>query len=125
MARVKIENDNLVITMQGARKLLTLKGELSVPLHNVKEVMSGLAWKDAPKLYNSIRVGTHLPGVYFGGRFWHEGNKVFYDLKKQEDAVVITLKDESFDHIIFGVDNPEETIDLIEQVLRSQEKIEK
>ena len=35
MSRVSIQDNNLVITMQGKRKILALKSEVSVPLSNI------------------------------------------------------------------------------------------
>ena len=117
MARVKIENDQLVINMQGARKFLALKSTLSLPLTNIQEATTCLTWKDAPRIFQK-RVGANIPNTYFGGTFWQDGDKVFYDLRKQEDAIVITLKDEDFKHVIIGVENPKETVELIEEAIK-------
>jgi len=57
MARVKIEDNQLIINMQGARKFLALKSTLSIPLENIQEVTSCLKWKDAPGIFQP-RAGT-------------------------------------------------------------------
>jgi hypothetical protein len=114
MARVKIENGQLVISMKGARKILALKGELSVPISSVKGVTADpLLWKDTPflKLY-----GTGLPGL-LAGAFLQDGDKVFYDIKRSEEAVTIEIEDESFSKIIIGVDDPGATVKIIEESL--------
>ena len=122
MARVMIENTQLVINMKGARKffaspsLFKLTSEISVPLDNVKEVTTGIEWKELPGFLEK-RAGTDVDGFYYGGIFVQDGNKVFYDIKKKEEAVVITLKDEEFERIVIGVENPEETVALIERAL--------
>jgi len=116
MSRVVIENQQLIITMHGARKLLALKSELSVPLSSVKSVTAGLQWKDTPKPLEK-RFGANGFG-YFGGTFAQHGNKVFYDIRKKEDAIVITLKNEDFESLVIGVDNPDETVALINDALR-------
>ena len=118
MARVAIENDELVIRMQGKRKLLALKSELSVPVDNIAGVTIGKEWKDLPGLLDK-RAGANLYGSYFGGTFVQDGDKVFYDLKRREDAVVITLKDEDFERLIIGVDDPVATVELIEAALNN------
>ena len=119
MSRVKIENDQLVISMQGARKFFALKSELSIDLDNVLEVATGLNWRDAPKLFTP-KLGAFLAPNYLGGTFFQEGDKVFYDLRKKEEAVVISLKEEELKTLVIGVENPDETVALIEQALNSR-----
>ncbi|MCL2195109.1 MAG: hypothetical protein FWB76_04070 [Oscillospiraceae bacterium] len=114
MSRVNIENGRLIITMQGARSVFALKSEISVPLSNVTAVTTGFKWKDALRLLDKV-VGTDAIGFYYGGQFWQEGRRVFYDLKKREDALVISLKDGDFDTLVIGVDNPDESLAMIEQ----------
>jgi hypothetical protein len=119
MARVVIMDDQLVVNMQGVRKVAALKSEFSVPLRNVKSVaLNTEAWDESPK-FGQKRMGADLYGFYFGGTFRQEGDKVFYDLKRKEDAIVIELCDieEDFSRLIIGVDNPEEIVKLIESAL--------
>ncbi len=119
MARVEIKDNQLVVNMQGIRKFATFKSEFSVPLHNVKSVaLNTEAWDESPKI-GQKRLGTDAYGFYFGGTFRQEGDKVFYDLKRKEDAIVIELceAEEDFSRLIIGVDNPNEVIKLIEGTL--------
>ena len=58
MSRVKVEDGNLIVTMKGARKFFALKSEFSIPLQNIEEVTTGLAWKELPKLLEK-RAGTN------------------------------------------------------------------
>lgn len=120
MAKIDIKDNKLVITIEGARKLWALKSQLSIPLDNViKVTVDSEIWSHAPRL-GQKRVGTDLYGFYFAGTFVQQGNKVFYDLKKKEDAVVITLKDEKFDYLVVGVENSNETTQLIEKSLNNR-----
>ncbi len=119
MAKIDIQDNKLVITIEGARKLWALKSQLSIPLENViKVTVDPEAWEHTPRL-GQKRVGTDLYGFYFAGTFKQQGNKVFYDLKRKEDAVVITLKDEDFDCLVVGVENSNETVQLIEKSLNN------
>jgi len=119
MSRVTVENDQLVIAMKGARKFFALKGELCVPLENVAGATIGITWKDTPRLGDK-RAGTDLDVFYYGGTFVQDGNKIFYDLKRREDAVVISLKDEEFERLIIGVEDPDATVALIEKALNNE-----
>jgi len=119
MSRVKIENDQLVIIVEGARKFFAFRSEVSIHLDNVVEVTSGLEWKDLPGTLEK-RLGTNANTFYYGGYFSQEGRNVFYDLKRREDAVVITVKDEDFDTVVIGVDDSKSTVALIKQAMGSR-----
>jgi len=116
MARVRIENEQLVITVQGIRKFFAMKSEISVPLANVENVTTGLEWKDLPKTLDKV-LGTNSNELYYGGRFRQDGDKVFYDLLRKEEAIVITLKNENFSRLVIGCETPDETVSFIQQAL--------
>ena len=125
MARVKIENGNLIIAMKGMRKFFAMKSEVSIPMANVESVTTGLDWKDLPKTLDKV-LGTNSNELYYGGvfrdgGFWNsDGDKVFFDLRRKEDAIVITLKDEEFKKLIIGCENAEETVSIIQQALSGE-----
>ncbi len=136
MAQVSVVNDQLVVKMQGMRKF-SLKSEFSVPLSNVKSAtVSTEAWNNTPTLipFGQKEWGTDLYGWYFGGFFVQDNKRVFYDLGRNDKAVVIEFKEsgehhiltphlkppayEDFHKIIIGVDSPEETVKLIEEAIQ-------
>jgi predicted nuclease of predicted toxin-antitoxin system len=125
MARVKVEDGQLVINMKGVRKFFAMKSEVSVPLTSVESVVTGLEWKDVPNTVDKV-LGTNSNTLYYGGTFrdggfWNsEGDKVFFDLRRKEEAIVITLKDEEFKKLIIGCETPEETVALIQQALNEE-----
>jgi len=122
MARVRIEDGQLVINMKGVRKFFAMKSEVSVPLASVESVTTGLEWKDMPNVLDKV-LGTNASTLYYGGTFkdggfWNsDGDKVFFDLRRKEEAIVITLKDEEFKRLIIGCETPEETVAIIQQAL--------
>jgi len=122
MARVKIEDGQLVINMKGMRKFFAMKSEVSVPLTSVESVTTGLEWKDVPDTLDKV-LGTNSNTLYYGGTFrdggfWNsDGDKVFFDLRRKEEAIVITLKDEEFNKLIIGCETPEETVAVIQEAL--------
>lgn len=119
MARLEIKNNELVINVQGKRKLLALKSEITVPLSNIEAISAEApTWKDMPNGFEK-RKGANLPGVYFGGTFVQDDNRLFYDLARKEDALTITLKDEDFKQIIIGVEDPAKAVELIEGYIES------
>jgi len=122
MARVKIEDGQLVINMKGMRKFFAMKSEVSVPLTSVESVTTGLEWKDVPDTLDKV-LGTNSNTLYYGGTFrdggfWNsDGDKVFFDLRRKEEAIVITLKDEEFNKLIIGCETAEETVAVIQEAL--------
>ena len=113
MAVIEVENANLLVKMQGTRKFLTLKSELSIPLEHVVDIETDeTAWQDCPE-FGEKRVGTDAYGLYFGGSFVQNGDKVFYDLKHKERAVAVTLKDEEYARLIVGVDDPAAAVETV------------
>ena len=126
MARVRIEDGQLVISMKGMRKFFAMKNEVSVPLTSVESVTTGLEWKDMPNVLDKV-LGTNSKELYYGGTFrdggfWNsDGDKVFFDLKRKEEAIVITLKDEEFKRLIIGCETPDETVAIIQQALSNNQ----
>ena len=122
MARVSVENGQLVVSVKGARKwlaspcLIRIINDVTVPLDNIVNVTTEYTWSNAP-MYQRGNVSTSIPGHYYGGNFIQDGADVFYDLSKKEEAVVINLKGEDYERLIIGVDDPEATVALIEQAL--------
>ena len=124
MARARIEDGQLIISMKGIRKFLAMKNEVSVPLTSIVSVATGFDLEDLPKTLEKV-LGSNSDTFYTGGRFreggfWNlDGDKWFFDLRTKEakDAIVITLKDDEFKKLVIGCENPSEIVALIEQAL--------
>jgi hypothetical protein len=75
-----------------------------------------------PKILEKV-IGTNANDFYYGGTFkeggfWNaDGDKLFFDLKRKEEAIVIALKDEEFKRLIIGCETPDETVAVIQQAL--------
>ena len=116
MSRVSVQDNHLVVTMQGIRKVLTLKSELSIPLTSIVHVTACPSEERKLEIFKGWRIGTEVL-FYSGGTFYRDGNKAFYDVKKKEDAVIITLENEDFDTLVIGVDDPDATAEYIEKAI--------
>lgn len=116
MVQITIVNDNLVLSMNGFNKILSLRGELTVPLQHVRGVTAD---PGAIKMPKGLRApGTAIPGLIYAGTFYHDGDKVFWNVHHAEKAIVIELADEEFKRLVVEVDNPAETVELIEKHLQ-------
>ncbi|MEU5094557.1 hypothetical protein [Streptomyces sp. NPDC020996] len=116
MALISIDRERGLLTaeFQGLDKLWTLKSRLEIPLAHVRGATHDPGIAREPK---GIRVGgTYFPGLITAGRFRHNGERIFWDVKNPDKAVVIELSDaESYNRLVIEVDDPRATVALIEQ----------
>ncbi|WP_330248440.1 MULTISPECIES: hypothetical protein [unclassified Streptomyces] len=114
MALISIDRERGLLTaeIQGLDKLWSLKSRLEIPLAHVR----GATHDPGITRERKGVGGTNLPGVITAGRFLHNGERLFWDVKNPDKAVVIELADaESYDRLVIEVDDPRATVALIEQ----------
>lgn len=124
MANVRIDGSQLITEMKGIRKIGSFKNELTIPLTSVRGATVDnelpTRW---PRFKKSAEwpgrkvLGTDLYGQYLGGTFVQDGDRVFWDVAKPENAIVIVLKDNDFERLYIEVDSPAQTVQLIEAAL--------
>ena len=98
MANARIDDSQLVIEMTGIRKIGSFKNELAIPLTHVRgaTVDSELptrwpGFKKSAEWPGRKVLGTDFYGKYLGGTFMQDGDRVFWDVAKPENAIVIAL----------------------------------
>lgn len=116
MALISIDREGglMNVEIQGFDKLWSLKSRLEIPLGHVRGATHDPGIASEGK---GVRVGgTHLPGVITAGRFLRHGERLFWDVKNPEKAVVIELADaETYDRLVIEVEDPRATVALIER----------
>lgn len=111
MAKVHIEGSDLVVDVEGMDKLWTLKSTLTIPLRHVRGATPDPGVTAEPK---GVRgPGAHIPRLVAAGTFHQDGEKVFWDVRDPQKAVVIELHDEEFARLIVEVDDPRGTSELV------------
>jgi hypothetical protein len=111
MARVTVENGELRVELEGMHKIWALRNTITVPLVHVRGATID---PDIFSEWKGVRApGTHIPGVFAAGTFHKDGEKIFWDVRDAEKAVVIELQDESFARLVLEVQDPKATVDLI------------
>jgi hypothetical protein len=91
MVEVRIDEDNLILDVQGWDKLWALKSQLAIPLENIRGVKVDPSVARGPK---GLRApGTYLPGVVTAGTFYQEGKRIFWDVHNPDNVIVIDLAD--------------------------------
>jgi hypothetical protein len=115
MVEVSIKDKKLILNIKGVGKVLALKSEFIIPLTSVKGVTADPGVLEMPK---GLRApGTAIPGVFYAGTFFSEGDKVFWNVRHADKAIVIELEDEDFARLIIEVENPTQVVELIEKSL--------
>ncbi|MEV4133986.1 hypothetical protein AB0J72_17675 [Dactylosporangium sp. NPDC049742] len=116
MATVSIDSGNLVVEMEGLDKLWALKSRLEIPLANVRGATADPGMVRQPK---GIRTaGAHIPNVITAGTFRLDGERVFWDVRDAEKAIVVELADERYARLVIQVDDPRSAVDLIERSVK-------
>ncbi len=111
---IELTSDALVVRVEGADRFWALKSRLEIPLRNVVGAQS--ASEEAQKWLHGMRLGgTHIPGVISAGRFYSEGQLVFWDVHEPAKAVAIELRDERYHRLVLEVEDPEAEIAKIQQ----------
>ncbi|GAA1745330.1 hypothetical protein [Luedemannella helvata] len=125
MAKVTVTASDLVVTIEGLRKLWTLKSELTIPLTHVRgaTVDPGIStrfpgFSKVSEWPGRKVLGTDWYGRYLGGTFSQDGDRVFWDVGNPDKAIVITVDSEDFTRLYIEVDDPEATVRAIEAAIR-------
>ena len=114
MADVELTEDALIIHVRGMDRVFALKSRLEIPLSHVvgADVDPELG---QPPPWKSLRLtATQIPWVVTAGTFYHEGERVFWDVHDPEKVVVIRLSDERYVRLVVGVEDPPATAKAIQ-----------
>lgn len=115
MATISINGRELTIDVEGLDKLWTLKSRLTIPLAHVRGATADPSITTEPKGWRGP--GTHLPGVIVAGTFHQDGQRIFWDVHNKAKAIVIELKDDTYQRLVIEVDDPPATVELIERAI--------
>ena len=111
MVKVTAENDHFVFHVQGLHKLWSFKNTIKIPKDHIVKVHNN---KAAIPLFKGWRLpGTFVPFVITAGTYYKRGTKNFWDIMKERNAIVVELKDEQYKNMYIEVENPEETLMLL------------
>jgi hypothetical protein len=114
MTIAEVKGEDLVITVEGIDKLLAFKGHVTIPLAHIVRVEQDPG-PLMPIRYSFFGIGTIFAGRIQTGTFTQEGEKSFWDVHDIRKAILITLKDDEYAKLVIEVENPEETINTIQE----------
>ena len=111
-ASIEVTGDSLIVRIEGADRLWAMKSRLEIPLANGDSAAT--AGAEAHSWLRGIRAGgTHVPGVISAGRFYSQGQLVFWDVHDADNAIGIDLRDERYARLVVEVADPEAEISRI------------
>jgi hypothetical protein len=116
MVDLSISGGNLILHVHGADKLWSFKSSLEIPLAHVSQIRADPSIAHA--WFHGIRMpGTSIPGVIRAGTFYEDGKRVFWDVHKAENTVVIELHDERYNELVVEVAEPKAAVELVKAAL--------
>lgn len=108
----KAENE-FVFEVKGLQKVWALKSEIRIPAEHVIK-----AYQDETQIKNftiSKILGTNMPYGLHAGTFHQDGGVIFMDVSEKKNAIIVDLKDEKYKQMIVEVQNPAESLALLNQ----------
>jgi hypothetical protein len=112
MVDLVVSDGKLQVSVRGVDKLWALKSSLDIPLEHITGVRMDPTV--AKGWWHGLRFsGTNLPGVITAGTYYTRHEKAFWDVHNPDRAIVIELRDESYDRLVVEVDDPESAVALI------------
>jgi hypothetical protein len=119
MTEVDLTEDALVVHVRGMDRLWALRSRLEIPLAHV--VGAEIDPESARNWWKGLRgAGTQIPGAISAGTFYHEGDRVFWDVHDPEKTVVIRLSDERYARLVIEVEDPPATVAAIQSALNQR-----
>lgn len=106
MVKPTITHEKLLLEVEGADKIWSLKSHLELSLAHIMDVRVDAAAVN--QWYHGIKMpGTSIPHVITAGTFYQDGKRIFWDIHHPELAVIISLRDETYNELVIEVENPE------------------
>jgi len=116
MIKPTITSDTLILDIEGADKIWSLKSHLEISLKHITGVKVDAAIVN--EWYHGVKVpGTSIPHVIAAGTFYRHGKRIFWDIHHPEKAVIILLKDEIYKELVIEVENPDFFVSKLQHAL--------
>jgi len=113
MIKPTIKNNKLILEVEGADKVWSLRSHLELDISHIINVRVDSSIIN--KSYHGLKApGTNIPHVITAGTFYQDGKKVFWDIHHPEKAVIILLEDETYNELVIEVENPESFVNQLQ-----------
>lgn len=121
MVELTCDDERLHMNVVGLDKFWAFKSSMDFELRHVREVridheLTGATWKGLRAF------GTWIPGVLRAGTHYDRGERVFWDVHNNANAIVIELVDESYDRLIVEVPDARKAVADIQRARQGVER---
>ena len=119
MVEIQISSSEVVLRPRGLHRLWALKGEIRIPLNQLKRVDVGVTPEARQRLSRSLRLpGTYVPRVITAGSYRCNGKWAFWDVVgKGENAVTLSTEGHHYTELVVDVSDTKATIHAFERVI--------
>jgi hypothetical protein len=112
MVEVTIAGDRAVFEVEGIDKLWALRSRLEIPLEHILGAEHDPA--QVGRWWHGFKIlGTDLPGLFAFGTFYYHGELVFWDVRRFEQTVIVSLDHERYKKLIIEVADPASVVALL------------
>lgn len=112
---ISIKGEVMTVVVHGLDKLWSMRSQLDIPIAHVRGASIDPTIVRGPKGWRGP--GSNVPGVISAGTFHQDGKRIFWDVHRGDNAVVIELQHDSFERLVVEVDDPHATVALIESAV--------
>lgn len=106
---IHLEDDELVLTVQGLHKIFAMKLGMTVPLAHVKGIRSDP--ESTKGWFQGVRViGTGMGEFLRAGTYKDKEGLAFWDVHDHDKTVIIDLEHETYHKLVVEVEDPQKTI---------------
>jgi hypothetical protein len=106
----KTETD-FIFKIKGLHKFWAFKKQISIPINHI---IKSYPFIKNPKTFLGFRMpGTFIPWVITAGTYVNSSGTYFYDMMSKKKTIIVELNNEHYTQLIIEVENPTETMALI------------
>ena len=115
MVSIRIESDNILIKLKGYHRIWAFRKQITLEIGRIKSVQIA----DKSLQPDGIRFpGTYIPKVLIAGTYVWSKRREFWDTTLRGKAIEISLAGGRYSKVVVDVENPSETVEMIENAIR-------
>ncbi|MBF2091976.1 hypothetical protein H1R85_05575 [Flavobacterium psychrophilum] len=114
MIKIITTENEFIFEVKGLHKIWSLKSNIKIAKKNIVKVYQN---KEELKGFKGIKFGTFIPFLITAGTYYYKGKRNFWDVCNKQNAIIVELKDSSYNKLIIEVENPIETINLLNNTI--------
>ena len=95
MVVVTLTADRAVFEVEGLDKLWALRSRLEIPLEHILGAAHDP--EQVGRWWHGVKlVGTDVPGLFAAGTFYYHGELVFWDVRRPQSTLIVSLAHERY-----------------------------